>query len=173
MDRLHSPTLEGNIGSSAITTGSPTFNPDPTIPAPTITGSTVNNIYFPFPYSPTSYPDEMACFSALNSCQANYVACLENLQGTSYGVTIIAPAGGITVSPTAQILGASSATKICSSLSSQACHEVASSDCTQFQTSTSAPTVANVVVRPTVDWLAIAGIVAGMVLEIVYQLCLI
>jgi hypothetical protein len=46
-------------------------------------------------------------------------------------VTIVAPAGGVTVSPTAQNLGLSSATSICSSLSNVACYG-SSTQCTNF-----------------------------------------
>ncbi|KAI6246280.1 hypothetical protein HI914_05752 [Erysiphe necator] len=136
---------------------------------PTMTGSVVNNIYFPFPYSPTTYPDKGSCLSALNACHKNYAACTANLQGSNYGVTIIAPAGGITVVPTAQNLGASSAARICSSLSMQACYDIHSSDCNQFGGALATPTVGNAIARPTVGCLVPAGIMAAMGWEIARQ----
>ncbi|POS87124.1 hypothetical protein EPUL_000718 [Erysiphe pulchra] len=136
---------------------------------PTMTGSVVNNIYFPFPYSPTTYPDKGACLSALDACHKNYAACTANLEGSNYGVTIIAPAGGITVAPTAHNLGASSATMICSSLSLRACYDIKTSDCNQFGGAFATSTAANAVARPTMGCLVPAGIIAAMGWEIARQ----
>ncbi|RKF79586.1 hypothetical protein GcM3_054008 [Golovinomyces cichoracearum] len=154
------------LDSSAIIVTSSTTNVDM---GPTVTSS-VNNIYFPFPYSPTTFSDKDECLSAFYDCKNNYAACTASLQGTNYGVTIVAPAGGITVAPTAQPLDVSSASKICSSLSSQACHGIERSDCENLVTSFAFATVANALARPTMGPLATAGMVAGVGWEVVRQM---
>ncbi|KAH7329984.1 hypothetical protein BKA65DRAFT_47334 [Rhexocercosporidium sp. MPI-PUGE-AT-0058] len=114
---------------------------------PTITDSTpvtyVANAFFPFPYIPTTYANSAACNSAFQACQTNYAACTSALDGSGanaggagFGVTIVAPNGGITASPTIQSLGVASATSICSSLSAQGCYNIVSDNCAQFGTGT-------------------------------------
>ncbi|RKF61077.1 hypothetical protein OnM2_045040 [Erysiphe neolycopersici] len=168
----------GTLYRPSLTTADDTF-PSPTMTlttsndeysGPTMTGSVVNNIYFPFPYSPTTYPDKGECLSALDACHKNYDACIANLEGSNYGVTIIAPAGGITVAPTAHNLGPSSATRICSSLSLRACYDIHTSDCNQFGGTFATPTAANAIARPTMGCLVpAAGILAAMGWEIARQ----
>ena len=140
------------------------------------TASIVNNIYFPFPYIPTTYINSAACNSAYNDCQTNYAACTADLQGGGFAVTIVAPGGGITVSPTVQNLGSASATSICSSLSSEACYGIVSTNCAQFGTATTTggsfivATVTNFAARPTIGCLAAGGLVAGLGLGIAGQM---
>jgi len=139
----------------------------------TITGtaSYVPNPYFPFPYIPTTYANSAACNSAYNDCQTNYAACTVDLQGGSgFAVTIVAPAGGITVAPTATSLGLASATSICSSLSNQACYGLVTQNCPQFGTEFIVSTTVNAAARPTVGCLAAAGMVAGVGLGIAGQM---
>lgn len=156
-DTFPSPAMTTTIGSNYEDSG------------PTMTGSVVNNIYFPFPYSPTTYPDKGACLSALDACHKNYAACTANLEGSNYGVTIVAPAGGITVAPTAHNLGASSATRICSSLSLRACYDIQTSDCNQFGGTFATPTAVNAMARATMGCLVPAGILGAMGWEIARQ----
>ncbi|CCU74578.1 hypothetical protein BGHDH14_bgh03043 [Blumeria hordei DH14] len=151
----------GNPAEEPTNTLSITTTSNGILTSPTSTGSVVVNAYFPFPYIPTTYADRTVCLSAYSACQTNYAACAANLQGSNYGVTIIAPAGGITMSPTAQNLGLSSATSICSSLSSKACYGIVSTNCNQFGQDHMAPTAANNVARQTMGAFATAGIIAG------------
>ncbi|KAI1004289.1 hypothetical protein K3495_g3921 [Podosphaera aphanis] len=174
--KLDQPTSQ-TTAAGGITIVAPAATPTSTTSAPATqrTVSIVPNVYFPFPYIPTTYPDRTACLSAYSACQTNYAACAANLQGTSYGVTIIAPAGGITVSPTVQDLGVTRATDICSSLSSQACYGIARSDCNEFTAGfvVSTGTIVggqNAVAKPTVGAFATAGIMAGMGLGLMGQI---
>jgi hypothetical protein len=82
--------------------------------------STVSNSYFPFPYVATTYSNSLACATASSVCAVNYAACTADLTG-GYGVTIVAPGGGVTVAPEATDVGAAQAASVCSSLSSEAC----------------------------------------------------
>jgi hypothetical protein len=85
-------------------------------------------------------------------------------------VTVIAPAGGVTVAPTAQNLGSASATSICSSLSAQACYNIQSSNCAQFGTGTGGSFIisgsSGLAARATVGCFAAAGMMAGVGLGI-------
>ena len=126
-------TAGGVVFGSGTTTTTTTSGPVATATA-TGTVSYVSDAYFPFPYIPTSYSNSAACNSAYQACQTNYAACTADLQGSGNGVTIVAPGGGITVSPTVQNLGEASATSICSSLSNVACYGIVSSNCAQFGT---------------------------------------
>ncbi|PBP26968.1 hypothetical protein BUE80_DR002228 [Diplocarpon rosae] len=155
-----------------------------TNPAATITGtvSYVANGFFPFPYIPVSYINSAACNSAYNDCQSNYAACTIALGGSGggiagFGVTIVAPNGGITATPTMQNLGLASATSICSSLSSVGCYNIVSTNCAQFGTGTEigfvTGTTNNGAARPTAavkGCYAAAGVVAGVGLGIAGQL---
>lgn len=141
----------------------------------TITGtaSYVSNSYFPFPYIPQTYINSAACNSAYSVCQENYAACTNDLQGSSFGVTIVAPNGaGVTVAPTAQNLGVASATSICSSLSAEACYNIGTGSCAIFGTATTTGgtfvvgTTSNPAARPTVGCMAAAGVMAGLGLGI-------
>ena len=89
-------------------------------------------------------------------------------------MTIVAPAGGITVAPTVQTLGLSSATSICNSLSYEACYGIVSANCAQFGTGTGGSFIVssttNAVARQTVGCFAAAGIIAGMGLGIAGQI---
>jgi hypothetical protein len=177
-------TCTGTVGAQVSTSGAIVFGSGTTptssnvAAATTTTGTTsvVNNIYFPFPYIPTTYINSAACNSAYNDCQTNYAACTVDLQGGGFAVTVDAPGGGITVSPTVQNLGSASATSICSSLSSEACYGIVSSNCAQFGTATTTgggfiqATVTNFAARPTVGCLAAGGLVAALGLGIAGQM---
>ncbi|KAE8443335.1 hypothetical protein EG329_001978 [Mollisiaceae sp. DMI_Dod_QoI] len=138
--------------------------------------SYVSNAFFPWPYIPTSYVNNAACLSAYSDCQSNYAACTADLQGGSNGfpVTIVAPGGGVTVGATAQNLGVTSATSICSSLYSVGCYGVVPSNCNQFGTGTATgftvTPAAGVAPRPTMGCFATAGIVAGLGIGIAGQM---
>jgi hypothetical protein len=138
--------------------------------------SVVSNAYFPFPYISQSYLNSAACISAYSDCQTNFAACTNDLNGDSFGVTIVAPNGaGVTVAPTAQNLGAASASSICSSLSSVACNDIQSASCAVFGTATTTGGTfvvgsTNLAARPTVGYVAAAGVVAGVGLGIAGQL---
>lgn len=143
----------------------------------TATPSYVSNTYFPFPIIPVSYINSAACISAYSACQSNYAACTNDLQGNTFGVTIVAPNGaGVTVAPTAQNLGVASATSICSSLSSEACYNISSDSCAVFGTATTTGgtfvvgTTSNPAARPTIGCFAAAGMMAGVGLGIAGQL---
>jgi hypothetical protein len=127
-------TTTGSVTSTTTTPASTTS----TASTATITSaaSLVDNSYFPFPYIPTTYSNSAACLVAWTDCQSNYAACTAELEGGAYAVTIVAPAGGVTVSPTAQNLGTSSAVSICSSLSNVACYGLQSSICSSFGAAT-------------------------------------
>ncbi|KAI6713456.1 hypothetical protein JHW43_004058 [Diplocarpon mali] len=155
-----------------------------TNPAATITGtvSYVANDFFPFPYIPVSYVNSAACNSAYNDCQTNYAACTFALGGggsgnAGFGVTIVAPNGGVTATPTIQNLGLASATSLCSSLSSVGCYNIVSTNCAQFGTGTEISfvtgTTDNGAARPTAavkGCYAAAGVMAGVGLGIAGQL---
>jgi hypothetical protein len=159
-------TATGTTGTTATTTD----------PSATITSASyINNIYFPFPVIAATYINSAACNSAYTACQSNYAACTQDLQGSSFGVTIVAPnGGGVTVSPTVQNLGLASATSICSSLSSAACLNLQSSNCAQFGTETTTGgtfivgATTNAAPRPTM--MAAAGMMAGVGLGIAGQM---
>lgn len=102
---------------------------------PTATPSYVQNPYFSFPYAPTSFPNSASCASATKACSQNYNACLINLGGSGYAVTVDVPGGGgTTVNGEGRNLGAS-ATSICASLSSQACSNAQATKCESFSQS--------------------------------------
>lgn len=146
--------------------------------APTITTgpvAIVTNPYFPFPIIATSYSNSAACNSAFEACQSNYAACTANLQGGGgFGVTVVAPQGGVTVAPTAQNLGPASATSVCSSLSRQACYGIVSENCAQFGQGTGGSFVVNPTGNPaarqTLGCFATAGMMAGVGLGIAGQM---
>jgi len=155
-------TTTTNSAAATTTTGSATY---------------ISNSYFPFPIIPTTYINSAACNSAYSACQANYAACTNDLQGNTFGVTIVAPNGaGVTVAPTAQNLGVASATSICSSLSSEACFGIASDSCAQFGTATTTGGsfivggTTNAAARPTIGCMAAAGVMAGVGLGIAGQM---
>ncbi|KAI8961761.1 hypothetical protein F5Y11DRAFT_218971 [Daldinia sp. FL1419] len=108
----------------------------PTGPTPSV--SYVSNTYFSFPYIPTSFPNSVACTSAVDQCSRNYASCVSGLGGGSaaYGVTIVVPGGGGTTVAATQATGlpAATATSVCSSLSSEACYNLHSAQCTQAGT---------------------------------------
>jgi hypothetical protein len=170
---LQTATTTGVLGTGTATTTT-TTNTDATI---TGTASYVSNTYFPFPIIPTTYVNSAACNSAFSACQANYAACTNDLQGNTFGVTIVAPNGaGVTVAPTAQNLGEASATSICNSLSSEACFGIGSGSCAVFGTATTTGGsfivggTTNAAARPTVGCMAAAGMMAGFGLGIARQM---
>ncbi|KAG9232169.1 hypothetical protein BJ875DRAFT_515212 [Amylocarpus encephaloides] len=133
------------IGGSTTATTSGAVATSPTTAtgtsAATITASPslVPNAYFPFPIIASSYENSAACVQAYSACQSNYALCQTYLQGGqagSYGVTVNAPQGGVTVPATAQNLGAAQATSVCGGLSASACHGLQASDCGQYGTAT-------------------------------------
>lgn len=127
-------------GGSATTTTTTTPSTSTAAATATITSapSYVDNIYFPFPYIPTTYVNSASCMIAYSACQSNYAACTADLGGGGgFAVTIVAPnGGGVTVSPTVQNLGTASANSICSSLSNVGCYGIVSSNCNAFATAT-------------------------------------
>ncbi|KAI1638167.1 hypothetical protein F4809DRAFT_272401 [Biscogniauxia mediterranea] len=135
--------------------------------APTTTTaapSFVSNSYFSFPYIATSFPNTVACSSALSQCSRNYLACVTGLAGNGggYGVTIVVPGGGgTTVAPTRATVPSATATSVCSSLSSEACYNIQTGVCAQAGT-TAGFTIggANGAPRPTAA--CMAGVVAGV-----------
>ncbi|CZT41857.1 uncharacterized protein RSE6_01658 [Rhynchosporium secalis] len=138
----------GGGGGAVFGTNLATTTPTITSNTPTITAapagpvSYVPNAFFPFPYIPTTYANSALCNSAFQACQTNYAACTAALDGSSpnqgggFGVTIVAPNGGVTATPTMQNVGVASATSICSSLSAQGCYQIQSDNCAQFGTGT-------------------------------------
>ncbi|GAO15298.1 uncharacterized protein UV8b_04884 [Ustilaginoidea virens] len=116
--------------SGAVCTGSAPSPVTSTVPpAPT---SYVTNPYYSFPYAPASLANSAACASATSACSSHYDACVTNLGGSGYGVTIDVPGGGgTTVNPDNHRLGPS-ATAVCSSLSSQACASLGATRCDSF-----------------------------------------
>ncbi|TVY81577.1 hypothetical protein LSUE1_G003404 [Lachnellula suecica] len=166
--------LGGTTGTGSTTTATTTTTgATATIPG---AASYVTNQYFPFPIIATSYSNSAACNSAFQACQTNYAACTADLAGggSGFAVTIVAPAGGVTVSPTIQSLGAASATSICSSLSSEACYNIQSSNCAQFGDGSGGSFVVsstkNAAARQTVGCMAAAGMMAGVGLGIAGQM---
>lgn len=142
-------------------------------PVTTAPLSVITNPYFPFPIIATSYPNSAACNTAYEACQTNYAACAANLQGGGFGVTVVAPnGGGITLAPTAQNLGAASATSICRSLSQQACYGIVAENCAQFGEGGSfvVSETDNRAARPTAGYMAAAGVIAGVGLGIAGQM---
>jgi len=171
-------TCTGTLGIVATATGTGQVTTT-TSGGGTITAapSVVSNAFFPFPYISNSYINSAACNSAYSDCQLNFAACTNDLNGNSFGVTIVVPDGaGVTVAPTAQNLGAASASSICSSLSSQACLKIDSASCALFGTATTTggafivDTTSNPGARQTVGSLVAAGMVAGVGLGIAGQL---
>ncbi|KAL2067039.1 hypothetical protein VTL71DRAFT_1463 [Oculimacula yallundae] len=172
-------------GGGGVFGGTATTTTNPITSAPTITNapagpvSYVQNGFFPFPYIPTTYANSALCNSAFQACQTNYAACTAALDGSigagnGFGVTIVAPNGGITASPTIQSLGVASATSICSSLSAQGCYQIQSDNCAQFGTGTEVNfvpgTTGNAAApRATGGCLAV-GVLAGVGLGIAGQL---
>jgi hypothetical protein len=160
-------TATGGFGTPTTTTAITTAITTATTTAPV---SILTNPYFPFPIIATSYPNSASCNVAYEACQTNYAACTVNLQGGGFGVTVVAPQGGVTVSPTAQNLGEASATSICSSLSQQACYGIVSENCAQFGQGTGGTFVVsptgNHAARPTVGCFAAAGLVAGAIIVV-------
>ncbi|KAI9051013.1 hypothetical protein LZ554_005121 [Drepanopeziza brunnea f. sp. 'monogermtubi'] len=149
-----------------------------TITDPAASVSYVANAFFPFPYIPRTYVNSAACNSAYQACQTNYAACTAALDGSGsgvgFGVTIVAPNGGITATATVQSLGVASATSICSSLSSVGCYNIVSENCAQFGTGPQlgAGATGNAAARqkPAVKGCyAVAGVVAGVGLGIAGQ----
>jgi len=110
--------------------------------------------------------------TAYSDCQSNYAACTAELQGGSFAVTIVAPAGGVTVSPTAQNLNAASATSICSSLYDMACYGIVPSNCNSFGTNFVAGQTTAVAgaVTARITGGAYAGMMVGVGLGIVGQM---
>ncbi|KAI0172005.1 hypothetical protein GGR52DRAFT_548619 [Hypoxylon sp. FL1284] len=137
----------------------------PTGPTPTV--SYVSNTYFSFPYIQTSFPNSVACSSALDQCSRNYQACVTGLgdggSGQAWGVTVVVPGGGGTTvaATTGTGLPAPTATSICSSLSSEACYNLQGSQCTQAGTTGGFVIgTGNHAPRPTAA--CVAGVIAGV-----------
>ncbi|CAG8953503.1 hypothetical protein HYFRA_00010253 [Hymenoscyphus fraxineus] len=134
---LGSAAPTGIIIGGGATTGPAPNTPTTTAPnnpnSATITAapSVVPNAFFPFPIIPTTYPNSVLCASAYTACSQNFAACTANLGG-AFGVTVVAPQGGVTVAPTAVNLGVASANSVCSSLSQAACLNLRPSDCDRF-----------------------------------------
>ncbi|KAK0115153.1 hypothetical protein ONS96_013619 [Cadophora gregata f. sp. sojae] len=162
------------LGGGGAVFGTGTTTTVPTTAIATITDgaavSYVANAFFPWPYIPTTYANSAACNSAYQDCQTNYAACTSALDGSGagnlgFGVTIVAPNGGITATPTIQSLGIASATSICSSLSSEGCYNIVSENCAQFGTGTEVNfvpgTTVNVAARATAGCYAV-GVMAGV-----------
>jgi hypothetical protein len=166
----------GGGGVGATTTPTTTTATTPTI---TGTGGVVPNAFFPFPIVQSSYVNAAACSQAYTGCQSNYAACTQNLQGGGFAVTVVAPQGGVTVSPTAQNLGPASATSICSSLSQAACGNFRDTDCSQFGVGTATGGGSFVIggtsagaaaARQTMGCVARLGVVAGLGMGVVGQM---
>ncbi len=162
------------LGNGATTTDTDTMATATATATGTGSVNYVSNAFFPFPIIPTSYSNSAACNSAFLDCQSNYAACTAELEGgNAFAVTIIAPQGGVTVSPTAQSLGVASATSICSSLSSAGCYNIKSSDCTLFANSFVAATGTSedaAQARITMAPMVTAGMVIGMGLGVMGQM---
>ena len=173
-------TSGGTTVGAATTTGSATGTTTTSGTAATITSTAgvLANPYFPFPVIATTFNDAAACSQAYTACQANYAACTQDLQGNAFAVTVVAPAGGITVAPTAQNLGVASATSICSSLSQAACYTLKESNCAQFGSGTATGggdfvvgSTANVAgPRQTMGCMAKMGALAGLGMGVVGQM---
>ncbi len=170
-------TCTGTVGiQTATTTTGTSTGITITTPAAAVV-SVVSNSYFPFPVIPATYIDAAACLSAYSACQTNYAACTADLQGSSFGVTVVAPNGaGVTVAPTAQNLGSADAVAVCSSLSSEACGGIQSASCAVYGTATTAGGTffvggtSNPGCRQTMGAVAKVGMVAGVGLGIAGQL---
>lgn len=171
-------TTTGTGGGGAVFGATTTTSTGAT---PTITNaaqvSYVQNGFFPFPYIPTTYSNSAACNSAFNDCQSNYAACTGALAGnggSGFGVTIVAPNGGVTAAPTIQSLGVASATSVCSSLSSAGCYGIVSANCAQFGSGTGDAFIAgntkNAAPRATAGCYVRAGVMAGVGLGIAGQM---
>ncbi|RDL42107.1 uncharacterized protein BP5553_02086 [Venustampulla echinocandica] len=168
-------TATPTSGRSSSATGQSTI-------APTAAPSVVPNSFFPFPYIATTYPNSVACNSAYEACQKNFAACTADLQGgagSGFGVTIVAPEGGVTVAPATILnVGPASATSICNSLSQVACYNIQSTNCAQFGTGGSGGSfVVDATgkngaarARQTPGCMARAGVVAGVGLGIAGQI---
>jgi hypothetical protein len=128
--------------SSTTTTGSSTAGVITATGTGTVTY--VPNVYFSWPYLPTSYVNAAACTSAYSVCQTEYAACTQDLQGGSFAVTIDSPNGGVTVGggTGTYSLGAAQATSVCKSLSQEACWGIQTSNCAQFGSGTDTTTTA-------------------------------
>lgn len=106
------------------------------------TRSTVPNSYYPFTYVPLTYSDTAACSSAYSSCQTAVASCATALGGGSYGITVAAPNGGVTVSEVTTKLPASEASAVCASLSSEACGGLRVESCTASVSGSNGATLA-------------------------------
>lgn len=93
--------------------------------------SAVANIYYPYYYLPTTYPNADQCTSAFSSCRSEFSKCTSSLETGGNGVTVSGVGGGITAQPA---LGAVSAGAICSSLSTQACYNLGLGNCPMYGT---------------------------------------
>ncbi|EPE26900.1 hypothetical protein GLAREA_02814 [Glarea lozoyensis ATCC 20868] len=168
-------TTTGGVIIGGATTSGITNTPATTTGAvPTITSAAgiVANPYFPFPIIQTTFANAAACSQAYSACQGNYAACTANLQGGAFGVTVVAPQGGVTVAPTAQNLGPAAATSICSSLSQAACMNLAEGNCAQYGGATTGGSFvvggsANAAPRQTAGCVAAMGVMAGLGMGVV------
>lgn len=127
--------------------------------------SYVPNAFFPWPYIPTTYANSADCMTAYSDCQSNLAACTVDLGGgnSDFGVTIVAPGGGVTVAATAQSLGMASATSVCSSLYNAGCYGIVPANCATFgATSFIVGTTTGAAVRPTMGCFVTAGMMAGL-----------
>ena len=168
--------VTGGTTTSGATATTTTSNNGATITSAAATG-VVANQYFPFPIIATTYVNSAACAQAYTACQGNYAACTADLQGSQFGVTVVAPAGGVTVAPTVQNLGTAAATSICSSLSLAACRNLQSTDCAQFGVGTATSGGSFNVgstnaagARQTMGCVARIGVVAGVGLGVIGQM---
>jgi hypothetical protein len=93
-------------------------------------GTYVANPYFPFPYISTSFANPSACSSAVALCSRNSRACVSQLAGGAFSVSIEVPGvGGTTIAPSRVTTAEPSAAQICASLSAVACFGLESSEC--------------------------------------------
>lgn len=111
---VSSPT---NSAASATVTGS--------------SGSIVPNVYFPFPYLPTTYPNAAVCSSSFSSCETEFSRCTSQLIAGDNGLTISGIGPGITREAA---LPSTSAASICSSLSAEACYHLQLTNCPMYGT---------------------------------------
>ncbi|KAL9600147.1 MAG: hypothetical protein Q9219_003403 [cf. Caloplaca sp. 3 TL-2023] len=136
----------GQLGQTPATATAAGLQPTPTTQAlgttspttPTATATVTNggsrvvaNIYYPYHYLPTTYPNADLCTSAFSSCRSEFASCTSSLETGGNGVTVSGAGGGITAQPA---LGAASAGSICSSLSTKACYNLGLGNCPMYGT---------------------------------------
>lgn len=92
----------------------------------------VPNLYYPFAFIPTTYPNPEICSSSYSRCQTDFSSCTSVLGAGGNAVTVNGGGGVGITGPVQGLLGPVSAASVCSSLSSQACYGLQLANCATF-----------------------------------------